>query len=112
MLKNVHRADSMCDIVSIFILFPFQVKVVARKTNLNDPWPAGTETWPAVCPLLTAFVKSPAAANWPTKNVTVSAPIRTFINLLLDATEILNPIVYRDCYDLETAQRRVTGREC
>jgi Malectin domain len=63
-----------------------------------------------VCPLLTAFVKSSAAAGWPTNpDVPVAANVRQFLQPLLTATELLNPTVYRYCFDLETAQDRVAG---
>jgi Malectin domain len=83
-----------------------EVQVVHPPNGL----PAGWETWPKICPELQKFVSSPAAAGWPTNpNVTVQPVVRTFLNKLLEATQLLNPTVYRYCFDLETAQNRVEG---
>jgi hypothetical protein len=72
--------------------------------------PMGWETWPKICPELQKFVQSSAASGWPTNpNVTVQPVVRTFLEKLLTATELLNPTVYQYCYDLETAQDRVMG---
>jgi hypothetical protein len=82
------------------------IKVVHAQGQV----PSGSTSWPEVCPLLTAFVKSPAAAGWPTNpNVTVAANVRRFLDSLLNATQLLNPTVYKYCFDLETAQDRVIG---
>jgi hypothetical protein len=39
----------------------------------------------------------------------VQPVVRTFLEKLLTATDLLNPTVYQYCYDLETAQDRVVG---
>lgn len=97
--KYRHYYSDLCTI------YP-NIKVVHAQGQI----PIGSNTWGEVCPLLTDFVQSTAAAGWPTNpSVSVAANVRRFLDTLLIATEILNPIVYKYCFDLETSQDRVIG---
>jgi Malectin domain len=99
---DIHTRHYYSDLCTIYP----GIKVVHAQGQV----PTGSNTWPEVCPLLTDFVKSPAASGWPTNpSVPVATNVRRFLESLLVATELLNPTVYQYCYDLETAQDRVFG---